>query len=257
MRSDVSVDGLRLAVGTLTAVPVGPPARTDRSTARVAMLLAPVAVLPLGLAAAAVGAVGVAVSLPAPVVAVLLVGVVALGSRGLHLDGLADTADGLGSGYHRDRALDVMRRGNTGPMGVSTLLLVLLAQVAAAATVLSRPWGAVAIAVLVCLSRTALFLACAAGVPAARPNGLGAAVAGVVPRAAAGIGLLLAAGVAAFALVITGSRWWLGIVAVVVAAAVTAGLLARCVRRFGGITGDVLGAAIEIDLAALLVVASL
>jgi len=257
VRSDVSVDGLRLAVGTLTAVPVGPPARRDRSTARVAMLLAPVAVLPLGLAAVAVGAVGVAVGLPAPVVAVLLVGVVALGSRGLHLDGLADTADGLGSGYDRDRALDVMRRGNTGPLGVSTLLLVLLAQVAAAAAVLSRPWGAVAIAVLVCLSRTALLLACAAGVPAARPSGLGAAVAGVVPRAAAGIGLLLAAGVAAFALVITGSHWWLGIVAVVVAAAVTAGLLARCVRRFGGITGDVLGAAIEIDLAALLVVASL
>lgn len=249
-------DGLRLAVGTLTALRARPPTRVDRSVARVAMLIAPIAVLPLGILGGAIGAVGVLAGLPTPVTAALTIGAVALGSRGLHLDGLADTADGLGSGYDRDRALDVMRRGNTGPMGVAALVIVLIAQIAAAAAVLARPSGYVAVGVLVCLSRKALWLGCSAGVPAARPGGLGATMAGVVPRAAAGVGLLLAATAASAVLLPSGSPWWLGAIAVAVAALVVAGLVARCVRRFGGITGDVLGAAVEIDLLALLVVAS-
>lgn len=249
-------DGLRLAVGTLTAVRVPPPARIDRSTARSAMLVAPVAVLPLGVAAALVGALHPWLGLSPLVAAGLAVGVVALGTRGLHLDGLADTADGLGSGYDRNRALDVMRRGNTGPMGVAALVLVLLIQAAAAASMLTRPWGFLALGVLVCLSRMALYLACAVGVPSARPDGLGATVAGTVPRVAAGLGLLAGAGAAAPVLGLTGSPWLLGAAAVAVAGLVVAGLVVRCVRRFGGITGDVLGAAIEVDLLALLVVAS-
>jgi adenosylcobinamide-GDP ribazoletransferase len=248
-------DGLRLAVGTLTALRVPPPGRMDRSVARAAMLLAPVAVLPLGLVAALVGGLHPWLGLSPLVAAGVAIGAVALGSRGLHLDGLADTADGLGSGYDRTRALDIMRRGNTGPMGVAAVVLVLLVQVAAAASMLARPWGFVTVGALVCLSRTALYLACAAGVPPARPSGLGATVAGVVPRGAAAAGLVLAAGVAAGLLVPTGSPWWLGVLAVVAGSLAVTGLVARCIRRFGGITGDVLGAAVEIDLMVLLVVA--
>lgn len=247
-------DGLRMAVGTLTALRVPPPGRVDRAVARAAMLLGPLAVVPLGLAAALAGGLHPAVGLSPLVAAGLAVGAVALGSRGLHLDGLADTADGLGSGHDRSRALDVMRRGNTGPMGVAALVLVLLIQVAAAASVLARPWGFLTVGVLVCLSRTALSVACAAGVPSARPSGLGATVAGVVPRPAAAVGLIFAAGVAAAVMIPTRSPWWLGVLAVASSSLVVAGLVARCVRRFGGITGDVLGAAIELDLLALLVV---
>ena len=83
--------------------------------------------------------------------------------------------------------------------------LVLLIQVLAAAALLARPWGFVTLGVLVCLSRTALLIACAAPVPAARPSGLGATVAGVVPRSAAVVGLVLAAGGAAAATIPTGS----------------------------------------------------
>jgi adenosylcobinamide-GDP ribazoletransferase len=215
------VDGLRLAVGTLTAIRVAPPTRVDRSVARVAMLLAPVAVLPVGLTAALAGALHPWLGLPPLVAAALAIVAVALGSRGLHLDGLADTADGLGSGYDRERALAVMRLG---------------------------------LGVLVCLSRSALYPACADGVPSARPDGLGATVAGVVPRTAAGLGVLLAATAAALGLAATGAAWWLGAVAVAAGALTIVGLLMRCVRRFGGITGDVLGAAIEVDLLVLLVV---
>lgn len=248
-------DGLRLAVGTLTALRVPAPRQVDRAVARAAMLLAPVAAVPLGAVAALAGALHPWVGLSPLVAAGLALGAVALGTRALHLDGLADTADGLGSGYDRARALDIMRRGNTGPMGVAAVTLVLLIQVAGAAALLARPWGFVTLGVLVCLSRTALVIACAAGVPPARPSGLGATVAGVVPRPAAAGVLGLAAAAAAGALVPTGSPWWLGVLAVLAGAAMTAGLVARCARRFGGITGDVLGAAIELDLLVLLVIA--
>lgn len=248
-------DGLRLAVGTLTALRVPPPRAVDPPVARAAMLLAPVAVLPLGIGAALLGGMHPWLGLSPLVAAGLAVAAVALGSRGLHLDGLADTADGLGSGYDRSRALDIMRRGNTGPMGVAAITLVLLIQVAAAAALLARPWGFVTVGVLVCVSRTALYPACVAGVPSARPSGLGASVAGVVPRSAAAVGLLLGAGVAGAATIPTGAPWWIGGLAVVGASVVVAALVARCVHRFGGITGDVLGAAVELELLVLLVIA--
>ena len=81
------------------------------------------------------------------------IGVLAAGSRGLHLDGLADTADGLAASYDRAHSLEVMRRGNTGPIGAATLVLVLLLQVAATASLLGRPWGPLAAGGLICLSR--------------------------------------------------------------------------------------------------------
>jgi adenosylcobinamide-GDP ribazoletransferase len=220
------------------------------------MIAAPLAVLPLAVVAGAVGAVGGWAGLPVLVVGTLVIGGLALGSRGLHLDGLADTADGLAASYDRTRALEIMRRGNTGPIGAATLVLVLLVQVAAAAELLTRPWGAVVLAGLVCLSRCSLLLTCAAGVPSARTEGLGATVSGVVPRPVVALGVLLAAGAGCGLAVLSGQFWWWGLAAVVVGFVVTAALVLRCRRRFGGITGDVLGAGIELMLAASLVVAS-
>jgi adenosylcobinamide-GDP ribazoletransferase len=251
-----TADGLRLAVGTFTAIPVPPPRRITRSTARTAMILAPPASLPIAAVAALTGAVGGWAGVPDLVTAAVLIGVVALGSRGLHLDGLADTADGLSASYDRAKALEIMRRGNTGPIGAATLVVVLLVQTAAAAAMLGRPWGAVAVGGLVCLSRVSLLISCAAGITAARPDGLGAAVAGVIPRTATAIGVAVAAGIACVLLAITGSTWWLGALAVVLSGLVAAVLVVRCTRRFGGITGDVLGAGIELTLAALLIVGS-
>lgn len=252
----MTADGLRLALGTFTAIPVPPPRRITRSTARAAMFLAPLATLPIGVGAAIVGVIGGWALVPELVVAAVLIGAVALGSRGLHLDGLADTADGLAASYDRVKALEIMRRGNTGPIGAVALIIVVLIQIAAVATILGRPWGSVAVGGLVCLSRVSLLISCASGIPAARPDGLGAAVAGVVPRVASGIGVAVAAGVGCVLLVMTGSPWWLGVVAVVMSFLVESLLVLRCSRRFGGITGDVLGAGIELTLAALLIVGS-
>ena len=65
----------------------------------------------------------------------------ALLTRGLHLDGLADTADGLGPLRDRERALQVMHQSDVGPFGVVTLVLTLLLQVACAAALLAADDG--------------------------------------------------------------------------------------------------------------------
>jgi adenosylcobinamide-GDP ribazoletransferase len=252
----VASDGLRLAVGTLTALRVPAPTRVDRSVAGAAMLLAPVAALVPAAALAVVMAGGTALQAPPLLTGALAVGAVALVTRGLHLDGLADTADGLGSSYDRDRALAVMRTGDVGPMGTATLVIVLLGQAAALSGLGSLSWWRAALlaAVGVVASRSMLPIACVAGVPAARPEGLGAAVAGSVRRPWAVAVVLSVTVVACVVLAAAGASWWLGVVVVAAAVATTAVLLARCTSRFGGVTGDVLGAVVELSLLAALTV---
>lgn len=242
-------DGVRLAVGTLTAVPVPAPRQINRAVAGVAMALGPFAALPLAAAAGLIVLGGAAIGLPAPAVAALALGAVALGSRGLHLDGLADTADGLGASYDRSKALDVMRRGDSGPTGIATLVLVLLVQFGALTGAISAGHGAAAAVVAILCGRCVLSLCCAKGVPSARPEGLGATVAQSVPRIVAVAVFVVAAGLATLA---PGLPWWRGLLAVAVGYAAAAVLLARCVQRIGGITGDVLGGCVEAAVAGAL-----
>ncbi|MEU6642464.1 adenosylcobinamide-GDP ribazoletransferase [Saccharomonospora sp. NPDC046836] len=242
-----------MALGTLTALPVPAPRTIGPRVAGRAMLLAPLAALPLAALALGVVLLGELANLPALAVAALALGAVALASRGLHLDGLADTADGLGASYDRDRALTIMRKGDSGPTGIATLVLVLIVQCAALAGAVAAGQGATAAVVGVVAGRAVLPLCCVRGVPAARPEGLGAAVAGAVPLAAAVPVALVLMGLAVLA---PGVPWWQGPLAVLAGYAAAALLLARCVRRLGGITGDVLGACVETATAAALLVLS-
>ena len=249
-------DAWRLAVGTLTAVPVRPPAVVDRRRAGVAMVLAPLAVVPLGVAVAIVGYAGARAGLPPLVVALVAVGSVVLGNRAFHVDGLADTVDGFAASYDRERALAVMRTGTSGPAGVVAIVLVIGLQAAGLSSILASPHhlrAAVLTGVTVCASRAALALCCARGVPSARPGGLGDTYTQTVrlPVAAAiwGIAAVLLALLGPGA----GLDWWRGPLAVVCAAAVVVVLIARAIRRLGGVTGDVFGAAVELALATLLV----
>jgi adenosylcobinamide-GDP ribazoletransferase len=180
--------------------------------------------------------------------AALAVGVLALLTGGLHLDGLADTADGLGSRRSRDEALAIMRRSDVGPFGVAALVLVLLVQVNALATV--RPgWpAAAALVAAVVTGRVAVVLATGPGSPPARPDGFGALVAGSTNYLAriTAAGALLAA-VATAAALAWGASAALRGVAAVLAGLLAAGLLRRAARRrLGGMTGDVFGALVEI-----------
>ncbi|MEW2302760.1 adenosylcobinamide-GDP ribazoletransferase [Streptomyces sp. NPDC006655] len=252
-------DGLRFAFGTLTVFPVRV-GRWDREAARGGMLLAPLAGLAVGVCAGAVGALLVTAGAGALLAAVAAVAVPAVLTRGLHLDGLADTADGLGSGKPAEEALRIMKQSDIGPFGVITLVLVLLGQVAALAQAFGDGWarGAVAAVVSATVARLALTLGAVAGVPAARPEGLGAAVAGVVPKAAASVVTVVVMAAAAGAGALIGAGESLrALLAVVAAEAATDGALRHCRRRFGGITGDVFGALAEVAATVALVVLSL
>ncbi|WP_405917326.1 adenosylcobinamide-GDP ribazoletransferase [Streptomyces sp. NBC_00728] len=252
-------DSLRFAFGTLTVLPVKV-TRWDRGAARGGMLCAPVAGLVVGAGAALVGVTLLAMGAGPLLAAVATAAVPAALTRGLHLDGLADTADGLGSGKPAEDALRIMKQSDIGPFGVITLLFVLLAQVAALAQAYDVSWarGVLAAVVSATAARLALTLAARAGVPAARPEGLGAAVAGTVPLRGALLVAVAVTGAAAGAGALVGAYD-------LVRAAVAAGtsclaaelLLRHCTRRFGGITGDVFGALAETAATTALVVLSL
>jgi adenosylcobinamide-GDP ribazoletransferase len=251
------VYGLRFAVGTLSVFPVRVE-RVDREVAGQAMTLAPAVGLVLGVVA------GLPLFLPVPALlgAALAIGLLAVLTRGLHLDGLADLADGLGSGKPADQALDIMKKSDIGPFGVMALVFTLLIQVAALAEA-----GFAALVTACVAGRLALTWACRARVPAARPDGLGATVAGTVRLSAAWL-VTLAALLTTAALGLTVDlRVWdggsglrafltlpLGLLAGLGAAML---LLRRARRRLGGITGDVLGALVETAAAAALVTCAL
>lgn len=243
----------RLAVGTLTVIPVRPPDRVDRTTAGRAMALAPLAVLPLAVLAAGLGRLAALTSWPSLLAGVVVVGVLAVGTRALHLDGLADTVDGLGSGRDAPGALEIMRRGDVGPMGVVALLLVLGGQAVATSALVARTDGAMLLVVVIAASRVSLLVACRTGVPAARPGGLGAMVAGTIaPSVLTAIGVLTAVVVVAVAGLGGATVGWAALGAVLVAALVAYAIVRRAVARLGGITGDVLGAVVELSLLSLL-----
>jgi adenosylcobinamide-GDP ribazoletransferase len=250
------LDAWRLSVGTLTALRVGHPSTVDHRTAGRAMLLAPLAVAPLGVMVGLVCWGGRELDLAPLAVAAVAVGALAMGSRALHLDGLSDVADALTVSYDPPRSLDVMKGGTSGPAGSAALVLVLAVQVAALAAVVSSPRGPVVAGVLVCASRAILAVTCARGVPAARSDGLATSYVGTVSPVAAILTWLVAGAISLGVLDWAGYEWWRG--PVVAAAALLAGisLTYRCVRRFGGVTGDVFGAAIETTLAVLLLGAS-
>jgi adenosylcobinamide-GDP ribazoletransferase len=170
------------------------------------------------------------------------VAVAALLTRGLHLDGLADTIDALGSYRRGEAALAIMKKSDIGPFGVVAIGLTLLIQTAAVASL--TPWTLVAAAAT---GRLAITLACRRGVRPARPAGLGALVAGTVPVPAA---ILVTLAVAAAS---TLAGLWKGPLAVALAVMTALLLIRHTGKRFGGLTGDVIGAATELATTVALV----
>lgn len=262
-------DGLRLALTVFTVVPVRGPRALSRRTASGAVLLAPLVGLLLGLVAAAVlfalrlaSPVSSEVALPAVAAIVVL----ALSTRGLHLDGLVDTADGLASYAPPERARAIMKEPGVGALGVAALVLVLAVQVTALIACIQGGHGAASLLLATVTGRLAVVAACTPATPAASPDGLGAMVAGTVRR---GVPVLYAGGVALLAGLaeLSGERAApladrfgdaVQVVLALIVGLVVARLLRRhCVRRLGGMTGDVLGALLEVTTAVVLVIVSL
>ncbi|HET6299534.1 MAG TPA: adenosylcobinamide-GDP ribazoletransferase [Kribbella sp.] len=254
-------DGVKLAVGTLSVLPVGVPSKVDRAVAGQAMVLAPAVGLLLGGISAAVVAGADALRPDAPLLSAVLGIVVLVALSGaLHLDGLADFADGLGSRRDRETMLRIMKQSDIGPFGVVSIAGVLLIDVAALSACIQSGHGWQALLIATAASRLTLPWSCRTTVPTARPDGLGAMVASTVRPLTAVLLTLLTTGIAGLLLRL-GSADLQTIVGAGAAAllAVVVGLsvVRRARKALGGITGDVLGAAVELALPTALLVLAL
>jgi adenosylcobinamide-GDP ribazoletransferase len=185
-----------------------------------------------------------------PVVAAVLAVAVDAGLTGmLHLDGLADSADGLLPPLPRDRRLAVMATPDVGAFGAVVLIIVLVARVAALTTLAPEP---LLVAGLWAGSRAAMAVALAT-LRYARPGGAAAGF-GAERRAA---GPAVATLVVAVALVVAAAGGVAGVATALAAAAGFAAVMALALARLGGYTGDVLGAAgVVAETAGLLVAAA-
>ena len=190
--------------------------------------------------------------------ATLVVALAAWITRGLHWDGLADVADGLGSGAPPERAREIMRRSDIGPFGVLALGFTIALQVLSIAQL---PAGATALAawvLAVTLGRLAVAVACGPWVTLPERTGSGRRSSGRSPQpgwssparwrrrwpcSPPGLGPLPW----------SAALFWGPLAAVGVALGL--GWLAR--RRFGGSSGDVLGATAELATVAVLLVLAL
>lgn len=180
--------------------------------------------------------------------AILSVTAMAILTRGLHLDGIADAADGLGGGRDRESALAIMKDSRTGAFGVIALCLILMAKTLA----FWRLADSVLIAWVIPAGAISRFmqLDMMVRLPNARPGGLAAAIMPEARWRHWAIGLLLSV---AIVLPIGGPA---GIIGLIGALCANVALGAWFKRRVGGVTGDLIGATSEISETSILLFAA-
>jgi adenosylcobinamide-GDP ribazoletransferase len=234
------------AIGLLTRIPV--PTAADAETAGKAARWFPLVGALIGGIYAVVAWVGM-LRLPAAVVAVLVVVAEALLTGALHMDGLADTADGFGGGKTRDDILRIMRDPSIGSYGATALALMVAWKVTALAALIEKHAALPYLVLAPVLGRWTVS-PLGSFLKYARP---GKAVASFVGTEELIWATLLAAAIAAPIAAVIGvaqsfACWTvLGVVITFFGA--------YCQRKIGGITGDTLGAAVEIAECVVLLVA--
>ncbi|GAA3692036.1 adenosylcobinamide-GDP ribazoletransferase [Gordonia hankookensis] len=242
---------VHVALSWLTVLPVPQPRVTmDRAVGGAVMSAVPVVGAVLGVLAAGVAALLSVTDLPDTMIGAIVVVVLALLTRGMHLDGLADTADGLGCYGPPERVAEVMRSGSAGPFGVATIVAVMLIQsVGFGVLAGEHRWYDIGFAIA--LGRLIAVVGARRGLPAAHPEGFGALVANSQRRSVAVWSGLAIVGALATGWRADGFSTAQAVQSVIVAGAVVAcgwWFTRHCARRIGGISGDILGAGIELGV---------
>lgn len=239
------MSGLLLAARYLTIIPL--PGGRHGPSSRLGRAVAWFPVVGLGLGALLAAADWLTARWFSPLLAALLtVTAWKLLTGGLHLDGLADCLDGL-AGRDREQRLAIMRDSRIGTFGAVGLILFLMLELVTVAEA-AATWRWRALLVIPAIGRAAPPLL-ARWFPPARADGQGAAFAGGVGVAGALLAVVIAA---AAAVAVLGAGGFVAALSGMVAALAAGRFFAG---RLGGLTGDVLGAGVEVaELVALLAV---
>jgi adenosylcobinamide-GDP ribazoletransferase len=242
-------DEARLAFAFLTRLPFRAGAAPEPGALARASWAFPLAGILVGVAGGIVFSLSDRLGLPVNAMALLAVAATVLITGGLHEDGLADTADGLGGGAGRDEALAIMRDSRSGAFGVLALVFSVGLRVACLAAL---PDSQIAVSALVAAHAVSrgLLPALMLWLPPARSDGL-AADAGQPTPPVATLAAFIALVVAMIAL-----GFGRGITAIIFAAVAVAALALLARRRIGGYTGDVLGAAQQVGEIVVLLAAT-
>lgn len=226
------------AVQFLTICPLPASIKIDEQVLGRSVTYFPVVGILLGAAAACLDY-GLTYILPLPVVSTLVVIFMIAVSGALHMDGLADTADGFFSSRPRQQMLDIMRDSRTGPMGVIAIVCVLILKVTLLTAVpQSARWWVLLLTPFA--GRSALLLMMAV-IPYARTEG-GLAAIFYAHRSRYDIVWIMVA-LAAIGWLVSG---WAGLTAGLASFAFVLLLTAYVHAKIGGFTGDTLGAACEL-----------
>jgi len=237
--------GFLQAISFLTILPVGQSKTLEGKDLARSMAFFPLAGLVIGLLLA-LGHYLFSLFLPKAVVLWFVIGLLAFLTRGLHLDGLADTMDGLGSGGPKEKILEVMRDSRIGAFGVVSLILLFGAKFFCLDQIpdSSLPCSFIAMSVL---GRNAMVLVCYRS-SYARREGLAKPFVEHLRIHEVAVSFLSALGMALLLMRLQ------GIVAFVGVGLFSLGGRFFFKRRLGGITGDILGATNELSEVLCLVI---
>jgi adenosylcobinamide-GDP ribazoletransferase len=226
------------ALSFLTILPVGQiPLSEGKDLAR-SMAFFPLVGLLIGLILS-LGHYLLSFIFPKPLVLWFTIGSLAFITRGLHLDGFADTMDGLGSGGKREKILEVMRDSRIGAFGVFSLILLLGAKYLALDQISSSsvPYALILMTVM---GRNSMVLACYRSPYARSEEGLARPFTQNLRVREMVISLTSAFGIALLLMGFKGMIVFIGI------GLFSLGYRPFFIKRLGGVTGDVLGAANEL-----------
>jgi len=226
------------AISFLTILPVAPPSLLEGKALAKTMAFFPLVGLLIGLLLV-LGNYLFSLLFPKPLVLWLVIGLLALLTRGLHLDGFADTMDGLASGGGKEKILEVMRDSRIGAFGVISLILLLGTKYLTLDQI-PNPSISHTLILMTILGRSSMVLVCYRSPYARSADGLGKPFTEHLRVKQVAIALISAFAMSVLTLGVKGFLVFMGI------CLFSLGYRLFFIKKVGGVTGDVLGGANEL-----------